>query len=68
MTPEKEEPYKKDPRFKLWLGTASWDDGTGIKSFKFVSYDKIGRVARGGEIPLDALEQALNFAKREGYL
>ena len=69
MITEKEEEYKKDPSHKLRLGIASWDSGTGVcKSVKFVNYDKSGKVSRTGEFPVEALEQAFNFAKREGYI
>jgi hypothetical protein len=51
------------------LGTASWDDGSGTaKSVKFTWFDKNGKAARGGEMPVEALPQALDFAIRKGYL
>lgn len=54
---------------ELRLGIASWDDGTGsAKSIKYTWFDKLGRAARGGEMPVDALPQALEFAMREGYI
>jgi hypothetical protein len=57
---------KKD---ELRLGVASWDDGSGsAKSIKYTWFDKIGRAARGGEMPVDALPQAMAFAIREGYI
>ena len=40
---------------ELRLGIASWDDGTGsAKSIKYTWFDKLGRAARGGEMPVDA--------------
>ena len=67
--------FKKEPvkgsttEEELRLGIASWDDGSGTaKSVKYTWFMKDGRAARGGEMPVEALEQALDFAKREGYL
>jgi hypothetical protein len=69
MVVEKKEPAKCDPNCELRLGIASWDDGSGTaKSIKFTWFDKNGKAARGGEMPVEALEQALDFARREGYL
>jgi hypothetical protein len=54
---------------ELRLGVASWDDGSGTsRSIKYTWFDKIGRAARGGEMPVEALHQALEFAIREGYI
>lgn len=54
---------------ELRLGVASWDRGTGTAmSIKYTWFDKLGRAARGGEMPVEALPQALEFAKRNGYL
>lgn len=56
----------KHPECELRLGTAS---GNGThKVIKFAWRDKNGRVARGGEFPVDALPQALSFAIRKGYI
>lgn len=63
------EPVKGAAKDELRLGIASWDDGTGTsKSIKYTWFDKLGRAARGGEMPIEALQQALDFAKREGYI
>ena len=54
---------------ELRLGIATWDDGSGTsKSIKYTWFDKRGRAARGGEMPVEALPQALEFAIREGYI
>jgi len=54
---------------ELRLGVASWDDGSGkSRSIKYTWFDKLGRAARGGEMPVQALHQALEFAIREGYI
>lgn len=63
------EPYKLDRTYELRLGIASWDDGSGkAKSFKFTWFDKNGKPTRGGEIPVECLPQALDFAIRNGYV
>ena len=63
------EPYRHDPACELRLGVASWDEGNNTEnSFKFTWFDKKGRAARGGEIPVEALPQAIDFAIRSGYL
>lgn len=40
----------------------------GYTAMKFAWRDKRGHVARGGEIPMEALPQMLEFAIREGGL
>ena len=46
-----------------------WDDGSGKrKSVKYAWKDANGKVARGGEIPVESLPQMLEFAIRKGYL
>jgi hypothetical protein len=63
------EPANNHPDCEIRLGTASWDDGKDTqKSAKFTWFDKNGKAARGGEIPVDALPQMLEFAIRTGYL
>lgn len=63
------EPAKFDPNCEIRLGIASWDDGTNTaKSVKYTWFDKNGKAARGGEIPVQAIPQALEFAIRTGYL
>lgn len=58
-----------DPNCELRLGIASWDDGSRTaKSIKYTWFDKNGKAARGGEMPVEALKQALAFAIRAGYL
>ncbi len=69
MIPAFSEPAKIDPDCELRLGTASWDDGSGrAKSIKYTWFDKNGKAARGGEFPVEALPQALDFAIRKGYV
>jgi hypothetical protein len=63
------EPAKNDPRCELRLGVASWDDGSGaVQSVKYTWFDRNGKAARGGEFPVEALPQALDFAIRKGYV
>jgi hypothetical protein len=69
MFPAFSEPARNDPSCEIRLGIASWDDGTGTaRSVKYAWFDKNGKVARGGEFPVEALPQALEFAIRNGYL
>lgn len=63
------EPAKFDPNCEIRLGVASWDDGSNTSvSVKYTWFDKNGHAARGGEIPVEALPQAIDFAIRKGYL
>jgi hypothetical protein len=63
------EPAKIDPNCEIRLGVASWDDGSNTaKSVKYTWFDKNGKAARGGEFPVEALPQALDFAIRTGYV
>ncbi len=58
-----------DPNCEIRLGIASWDDGSNTaKSVKYTWFDKNGNAARGGELPVEALPQALDFAIRNGYV
>lgn len=63
------EPAKNDPNCEIRLGIASWDDGSRTAiSVKYTWFDKNDKAARGGELPVEALPQAINFAIRKGYL
>jgi hypothetical protein len=63
------EPAKNDPNCEIRLGIASWDDGTNTKkSVKYTWFGKDKKAARGGEFPVEAIPQALDFAIRSGYL
>jgi hypothetical protein len=62
------EPAKNDPDCEIRLGVATWDDKGGKMSVKYTWFDKNGKAARGGELPVEALPQALDFAIRKGYL
>jgi hypothetical protein len=48
------------------MGQSSWSEED--TSIKYGWLDKNGHVARGGEVPIWALPQAVVFAAREGYL
>lgn len=63
------EPANNDPSCEIRLGVASWDDGSNTaKSVKYTWFAKNGKAARGGEFPVEALPQALEFAIRNGYV
>jgi hypothetical protein len=63
------EPAQIDSNCEIRLGVASWDDGSNTaKSVKYTWFDKNGKPARGGEFPVEALPQALDFAIRKGYV
>jgi hypothetical protein len=69
MRPAFSEPAQNDPTCEIRLGVASWDDGSGTaQSVKYTWFDKNGKAARGGEFPVEALPQALDFAIRKGYV
>jgi hypothetical protein len=69
MQVEHKEKAKVDSNCEIRLGVASWDDGSKIsKSIKYTWFDKNGKAARGGEFPVEALPQALDFAIRKGYV
>ena len=53
-----------DPNCELRHGDSSW--GTG-KSFKYTWFTATGAAARGGEFPVRALPQLIEFAIRCGY-
>ena len=63
------EPAKNNLECEIRLGIASWDDGTNkSKSVKYTWFDKNGKACRGGEFPVEALPQAMDFAIRSGYI
>ena len=69
MEVEYKETAKIDSGCEIRLGIASWDDGSKrSKSVKYTWFDKNGKAARGGEFPVEALPQALDFAIRKGYV
>ena len=68
MKIKRREPAEGCKDVEICLGIASWDDGDGTeKSAKYAWKDKNGHVARGGEVPVEALRQMLDFAIRCGY-
>ena len=66
MKPEHEEAVKGSDKDVLLLGDSSWKPVE--RSLKYAWPDKNGKRARGGEIPLSAVPQAVLFAARQGYL
>lgn len=63
---EKSVPCRSHPNDEIRIGRSSWSDQDW--SVKYTWFDKTGRAARGGEVPLVALPQMLEFAIREGHL
>jgi hypothetical protein len=69
MKPAHSEPARNNPDCEIRLGIASWDKiNNKAKSVKYTWFGKNGRAARGGEFPVEALPQAMEFAIRNGYL
>ncbi len=69
MITKEREPVKTDKNCELRLGIATWDDGSEKhKSIKYTWFDKNGKACRGGEMPVEALPQALEFAIKNGYI
>ncbi len=66
MYPEFSEKAKIDPNCEIRLGKASWDPSK--KSVKYTWFDINGKATRGGEFPVEALPQMLDFAIRKGYI
>jgi hypothetical protein len=65
MIVEKSEACRTDPNCILRFGKSSWDDNK--KSLKYGWFTSNGGVARGGEFPIEALPQLIEFAIRCGY-
>lgn len=66
MRVQLEEPVQGVPQDAIVLGTSTWSDQD--RSLKYAWPDKNGKRARGGEIPISAVPQAVLFAARAGYL
>ncbi len=60
------EDVKGVPGDQLLLGASSWDSNA--RSLKYAWPDKNGKRARGGELPMSVVPQAVLFAARTGYL
>jgi hypothetical protein len=68
-----QEPVHGTDADELRIGIASWDEkkkgGAGEQlSMKYTWPDKNGKPARGGEVPLAAIPQVIEFAIRTGYM
>ncbi len=61
-----------EERYKIQLGRATWDDehDDDRYSFAFMWQDKLGRFTgrTRAEIPIEALEPLLEFAREHGYV
>ncbi|WP_147612681.1 hypothetical protein [Treponema pectinovorum] len=66
MKVEHIEKAKNDSDCEIRLGQASWDSSK--KSIKYTWFDINGKPTRGGEFPVEALPQMLDFAIRKGYI
>ncbi len=66
MDVEFSEQAKNDPNCEIRLGKASWANSQ--RSVKYTWFDKNGKTTRGGEFPVEALPQMLDFAIRKGYI
>jgi len=66
MKVELQEPVKGVAGDELLLGRSSWDNKA--RSLKYAWPDKNGKRARGGELPMSAVPQAVLFAASTGYL
>jgi hypothetical protein len=64
MDPVHEEAVETWPTDTLVLGNSSWHGGAD-RSLKYAWPDKNGKRARGGEIPMSAVPQAVMFASRK---
>jgi hypothetical protein len=51
---------------RLLLGVASWSPDD--RSLKYGWPDKNGKIARGGELPIWAIPQAMELAAKAGFL
>jgi hypothetical protein len=60
------EPSRTEASCEIRGGTSSWSDDS--NSIKFTWFDKTGKACRGGEVPVEALPQMLEFAIRHGLL
>jgi hypothetical protein len=65
MDVEFSEPSRHHDRCELRLGGASWNAED--RSAKFAWRTRTGAWARGGELPVSALPELLEFAIRKGY-
>ena len=60
---------KTDPKCEIRLGVASWAEDNNTHSVKYAWFvGKDRKAARGGEVPVEALPQMLDFAIRKGYV
>ena len=66
MNVEFSEQAKNDPNCEIRLGNASWSNSK--KSVKYTWFDVNGKAVRGGEFPVEALPQMLDFTIRKGYI
>jgi hypothetical protein len=58
------EPYRHDPQREIRIGPSSWDSN--VLSVKVAYQNAKGHVARGCEVPADAVPQMLDMLIRKG--
>ena len=63
---KKKEVCNSDPNCELRIGDPSW--GGDEPAMKYTWFTSLGHPARGGEFPLKALPEMLDFAIRSGYI
>lgn len=66
MQVEYSEIARNDPSCEIRLGISSWDNTR--KSVKYAWTNADGKISRGGEFPVEALPQMLDFAIRNNYI
>lgn len=59
-----------DPRCEIRIKEAAWNRkyGSDDIALKYAWPDSIGRVARGGELPVRAIPQSIEALVREGFV
>jgi hypothetical protein len=65
MQVSKSEVCRTDPNCELRFGDSSWDENK--KSIKYTWFNVNNNAARGGEFPVEAIPQMIEFAVRCGY-
>src|SRR5437870_3967706 len=66
MKPVYSRPYRLDQSRAIYLGWSSWDDKTAAVKFAWPTAS--GAIARGGEMPLDAVPDVVAISTEHGWL
>jgi hypothetical protein len=60
--------HASEPNEEIRFGIASWDDGSNTAfSVKLAWRDRTGKVCRGGEVPIGALDQMQAIVRRNSH-